>query len=408
MLLNRITFAIGVFLTFQFSFSNGDKADERHAVVKAMFSVGKDMAIAKDKADKISNYVVSPIILVVLLELFCHGTKGDTMDEVKNIFKYPEGISWDTVHENLRLILQSYKSVEDGFKLSVKTRLFVDKVIPVLYSFEAYTKTNLFTETEKVDFKSSPDAGKDKINAWANESTNGKIDEICSKPLSKDTKLVAAGTLSLNGEFECPFDPALTADLGTFFTGKENITIPMMNGIMDIPYHKDEELGYEIISIPYKGNRFVLLIVKPTAIGNEDSKKKLYTNLGTKGFQPVLDKMKNYTVQISIPKMKIDIADNENITENLKSIGLKKIFNEGADFNALSTKKGIVVSKILQKFFIELSEAGSVGVKAKPKEIKQPPQVIFAFDSPSFLVLRDLKYGLDLFGARVTNPQPLK
>ncbi|KAL7630137.1 UNVERIFIED_CONTAM: hypothetical protein RMT77_019723 [Armadillidium vulgare] len=208
MLLNKIAFAVVVFLTFQFAFSNDEDSDKRLPAVKAMFSVAKDIAIAKEKDDKISNYVVSPIILGVFLDLFYHGAKSGKEGEVKNIFKFPEGISWETVNENLKLILESYKNVEDGFKLFVKTRLFLDKDFPVYNSFELYSKEIVLTEIEKVDFKSSPDAVKDKINAWAKESTLGKISEICSKPLSPDTKLAAAGTLSFIGEFEYPFDAA--------------------------------------------------------------------------------------------------------------------------------------------------------------------------------------------------------
>ncbi|KAL7638057.1 UNVERIFIED_CONTAM: hypothetical protein RMT77_011682 [Armadillidium vulgare] len=407
MLLNRIAYAIGIFLIFQFAFSNGKDNDTRITEVRRMFSIGKNIAIAKDEADEISNYVVSPIILGILLELFSYGTDGYTKSEILNIFTYSEGIILDSDNEKLKLIIDSYKDVEGGSNLCVKTRLFLDKKIPYLFSFESHSKFYFRTEIEKVDFKSSPNAVKDKINSWANKSTLGKISEIYSKPLSPDTKLIAAGTLSFNGIFEFPFLPALTKK-GTFNTGKKNITIPMMKGIMFVPYHKDQKLGYEIISIPYKGNRFVLLIVKPTAIGDKDNKKKLYTSLSKKGFQPVLDKMNNQIVEVTLPKMKIDIADNENITKNLKSLEINQIFNESADFSRFTSKSGVFVNKILQKFLIEISEEGSVGVKATAKGFMPPTNATFSFDRPSFLVLRDQKYGLDLFGARVTNPQPLK
>ncbi|KAL7630138.1 UNVERIFIED_CONTAM: hypothetical protein RMT77_019724 [Armadillidium vulgare] len=182
----------------------------------------------------------------------------------------------------------------------------------------------------------------------------------------------------------------------------------MMNGIMYVNYYKDQELGFEIISIPYKGNRFVLLIIKSADIGDNDSKQKRYKALSKNGYQPIFDKMKNTTVEVTLPKMKIDITDSENIIENLKSIGLKKVFDESTYFSGLSPKSGLVVSRILQKILIEISESGSVGVTATAKGLKPPANVKFALDSRSRLVLRDQKYGLDLFAARVCKPQPLK
>ena len=74
-------------------------------------------------------------------------------------------------------------------------------------------------------------------------------------PVSPQTKVVVSNCLYFNGnwEYEFLFDPPYFVGIPSMFQSfgtQKNLTL--MTATIDMPYYKDEELGLEILSLPYE------------------------------------------------------------------------------------------------------------------------------------------------------------
>ncbi|RXG61469.1 Serine protease inhibitor A3L [Armadillidium vulgare] len=223
------------FLILQNELSSAEKLTKECPVITAINRIGKQISYNQMVKSPDSNVVLSALSIGALLNLLYLGTAGDTKIEIKKAFKYPEDVTEKDIHEKFKIVLNSLNSREN--------------------------EKSYITKVEKLDFKGSPDAAKDMINAWVSKSTEGKIDRIFDSPLPLLTKLIAVNTLFFNASWKFPFNPDDTRN-GIFFTGKENITIPMMENEIKIPYLIDKKLGLEMIYLPYVGNRFCMLLLK--------------------------------------------------------------------------------------------------------------------------------------------------
>ena len=74
-------------------------------------------------------------------------------------------------------------------------------------------------------------------------------------PVHPETKVVVSNCLYFNGtwEYEFLFDPPYFVGIpGMFDSFGVQKDITLMTSTLDIPYHKDEELGLEMLSLPYE------------------------------------------------------------------------------------------------------------------------------------------------------------
>ena len=81
------------------------------------------------------------------------------------------------------------------------------------------------------------------------------IQEMFTLPVSPQTKVVVSNCLYFNGswEYEFLFDPPHFVGIPSPFTSFESQSnLTLMTATMDLPYYKDEDLGMEILSLPYE------------------------------------------------------------------------------------------------------------------------------------------------------------
>lgn len=114
-------------------------------------------------------------------------------------------------------------------------------------------------------------------------------------------------------------------------------------------------------------------------------------------------------MQISIPKFKSEYQ--VLLKSPLENLGFKSAFSEeNADFSRMSTEKGLHISDVIHKAFIEVEEEGTKAAAATAvimigrsmASIPEQPQV-FKANHPFFYLIRDSKTGLTLFIGRYLN-----
>merc|ERR1712123_311923 len=120
------------------------------------------------------------------------------------------------------------------------------------------------------------------MNGFIATNTNNMIREMFTVPVSPETKVVVSNCLYFNGtwEYEFLFDQFDPPNFGRIpsqfdsFGVLKNITL--MTSTLDLPYYKDEELGLEILSLPYEHDvrneeisEAHMFLMMPTKTGKE-------------------------------------------------------------------------------------------------------------------------------------------
>ncbi|NJF25607.1 hypothetical protein E3E29_08165 [Thermococcus sp. Bubb.Bath] len=91
-------------------------------------------------------------------------------------------------------------------------------------------ETYYLGELHIVDFRSNPGEAENKINRWAEEKTNGRINNLVSG-LSPDTRLVLTNAIYFKANWSHRFDPSATHNDTFFLPDVRGVVVPFMKGL---------------------------------------------------------------------------------------------------------------------------------------------------------------------------------
>ncbi|KAL7644908.1 UNVERIFIED_CONTAM: hypothetical protein RMT77_004725 [Armadillidium vulgare] len=376
----------------------------KYDVIKSVYGIGKDISYAQwNKNPPPQNVIISPLGIAVILNLLMLGTNGTSNLQIKQALDYPNDGLESIAHQSYQEILTSLPQSGNEVEISIYTRLFPDKEFTIFNSFTDVSETSYLSEVENLDYANFPNASTERINNWVSDSTNGKIDKVFYQPLSPLTVCVIANVIFLNATWLNQFNSNLTRN-GNFYTGTENITIPMMNTQMNVPYMRFDNEGFEMISLPYVGNRISMCILKPI---NGTNLKQLESTLTFNNLNTFISQMQSQDMNVTIPRMKLSFE--LDLKDDLVALGVNKIFDESsADFSRFTALQGVFVSAIAHKTFLDVTEAGTVAAAVTvavigTRSVRQP----FVLNEPSLMIIRDENECLSIFYGKVINPEPL-
>ena len=114
-------------------------------------------------------------------------------------------------------------------------------------------------------------------------------------------------------------------------------------------------------------------------------------------------------VQVSLPKFR---AESEfSLRKALSTLGMPTAFTDQADFSGIDPKRGLAISEVVHKAFVDVSEKGTeaaaaTGITMRATAMRMPePAVVFRADHPFLFLIRDTRSGAVLFIGRLMNPR---
>ncbi|KAL7644915.1 UNVERIFIED_CONTAM: hypothetical protein RMT77_004732 [Armadillidium vulgare] len=379
---------------------------EESEIINAIQEFGRKISHAQWSKKPNDNVVLSPLSITTILNLLMLGTTGQSNLELHEAVGYPNGIEERAIHETFRQIFASLQQSGSGVHVSSNTRLFPQEGFHILESYKNVCDKSYSTKVQNLDFRGSPNVAIEKINSWVANSTQGKIKKLFLEPLDPNTVFVACNVIFLNAKWVNKFDSRLTRN-GIFYTGNENITNPMMTSDMRVPYARDDKSRFEIVSLPYEGNRYSMYILRPIDNAGISDLIQLEKTLNPDYLNSLIDQMTTERLLVTLPRMRL--YQDLDLKVDLKSLGVDQIFSERlANFERLSDKQGLFVSDIFHKAVLEVTEEGT-SAAAVTASVISPTSLPgrFIVDKPSLLFIRDNKNGLILFWAKVIKPEKL-
>jgi len=364
-------------------------------------------AIFAHQAEAKENLVISPYSLYQALSMLYAGAAGETASEMQQAMRLP----WEDarVHRlvnalNQRL-LNSAGTGDEGsqaFDLQIPNALWADKNGTYEQAFLDILSQNYDTGMKLLDFKDAS-AAADAINAWVEEQTNQKIQQLADPAMfSADTALALTNAVYFKAAWRYPFNEAATADAPFTILNGEQQSVPTMRLSEMLNASITEELT--MVQLPYAGGTMVMEILMPSLDMWNDPAALAEFWASPQG----LPELQPENVSLSMPKFRIETLTMDMIPA-LNANGMRLAFTDDADFSGISGDESLYVSTIAQKAFIDVNEQGTEATAATIAVVTQkmapggePLQI--TIDRPFIFQIRDTATGAILFIGSVMQP----
>lgn len=265
------------------------------------------------------------------------------------------------------------------------------------------------SKIENVDFSNSPDESKARINQWVDENTNGRIKQIITDQLSRDTTMVVANAMYFKAFWEDVFTVGATKPRKFFPNGEheESVEVEMMSHSGCFPFYSSKALDARILGFPYKNKTTTMYIILP----NDSNRKKLQIlveKLDANTLDELISNTTMSTASVLFPKM--HLTTSFELKSALQKLGLFSMFTRGrSNFSLLNsnmtTMDSPTVGGVLHKVDLEVNEEGTEGGAVTATLMDRSlPSINFRVITPFVLAIRHDATKLLLFYGSVYDP----
>ncbi len=362
------------------------------------------------------NIFYSPYSISAALAMTYEGANGQTADEMKSVFHFPED---NTLRPNFAAIYNEINKKDKEYELRTGNALWVQQD----YSFleEYLTKVENFYggKAANLDFVRETEKSRQTINSFIEEQTNDKIKDLIPKGvLSALTRLVLTNAIYFKGTWEWEFDKSDTSEQDFKITPTNIVKTSIMYMDPDkARFNYSETENMQILELPYKGKEISMLVLLPKQGEEYDFEidKVITFNYSLEDIELSLEKLNEYKSQMQETKLdaiylpKFEFDTKYNLNENLKALGMPMAFDfENADFSGMNGNLDLFISQVIHQAYIKVDEKGTEAAAATAVVMclanSAMPSNIFRADHPFIFIIQERETGNILFIGRMSNP----
>ena len=330
------------------------------------------------------------------------GAKGQTADEIKSVFHFPET---NTLRSNFASIYNDINKKDKPYTLSTGNALWVQQDYPFLEDYTSRVEKYYGGKAANLDFRRETEKSRQTINTFIEEQTNDKIKNLIPPGiLDGSTVLVLTNAIYFKGMWVKQFNKKETRD-EDFRTGSgQAVKVPMMRSTGDdARFNYAETDNIQLLEMPYDGKDLSMLIILPRE-NNLDNVESQITSTKLFEWKSMLNEQ---NVDIFIPKFKFEAK--YFLVESLSNMGMPTAFTGAADFSEMDGTKTLLIDKVIHQAFVEVNEEGTEAAAATAVIIIKSSATIgykkeFRADHPFIFIIQEKNTGNILFMGRVTDP----
>ncbi|XP_030665937.1 serpin B3 isoform X2 [Nomascus leucogenys] len=365
----------------------------REANTKFMFDLFQQFRKSPE-----NNIFYSPISITSALGMVLLGAKDNTAKQIEKVLHFDHVTENTTekaatyhvdrsgnVHHQFQKLLTELNKSTDAYELKIANKLFGEKTYQFLQEYLDAIKKFYQTSVESVDFAHAPEESRKKINSWVESQTNEKIKNLIPDGIIDNiTTLVLVNAIYFKGQWKNEFK-------------KENTK--------EEKFWPDKDVQAKVLEIPYKGKDLSMIVLLPNEI---NGLQKLEEKLTAEKLMEWTSSqnMREARVDLHLPRFKVE--ESYDLKDTLRTMGMVDIFNRDADLSGMTGSRGLVVSKVLHKAFVEVTEEGveATTATAVVGGVTSPPSTNEEFhcNHPFLFFIRQNKTNSILFFGRFSSP----
>jgi len=393
-----------VLLMFFCNIAMADTDNDLKVVSQGINKFSFDLYKKLKDENKEENLFYSPASISIALAMTYAGARGDTEKQMANVLNFT--LPQDRLHPAYSKLIENLKSNKD-YELIIANALWLQKDYKFLQKFlntmEKYYKGGF----NEVDYAANPEGARIKINDWVSRETKEKIKDILKpEDITRLTRLVLTNAIYFKGKWQTEFDKKSTRDEDFYLINGQKTKVKMMYQKNTFNYYENNNL--QLLEMPYKGDKVSMVIILPKV-----GKFKTVENMmDEKKLQEWLKNAMKTKVKAYIPRFKF--TQRFNLSKNLYDMGMEDAFNHAAaDFSGIDGERGLYISKVIHKAFVDVNEEGTEAAAATAviidtKALVLTEELVFKADHPFIFLIRDKETRSILFMGRVMDPNKVE
>lgn len=308
--------------------------------------------------DEEGNIFFSPYSISTAMAMVYEGAKGDTAQEIQSVFNFPID---DTVRQSsFASLFNKLNQPNPDFQLKVANALWAQADYQFLEDYLNILKTYYVGEANNVDFKNDTEASRQVINGWVENKTNKKIMDLFPKGLlNQSTRLVLTNAIYFKGTWVKQFEKANTKTYTFTNQSGDDVEVEMMEKTDDNSVFKySEEEDFQILEIPYEGDKLSMLILLP----RDNNPSALEGKLTPEKISNWRASLTESRVDVFLPKF--TFKTKYLLYGNLADLGMPTAFSDQADFSGMDGTKNLSIQQVIHQAFVDVNEEGTEAVAA--------------------------------------------
>ncbi len=297
------------------------------------------------------NVMISPASIMMALDMVAAGAKGDTLDQLTNLFAAGQGpLTQQAYAAALMDKINSAKDVD----FTCANAVWSNAVIlgdTINMDYVEYIQDTFLSEYKAAEFN---DDTVNEINAWIDENANHMIDKVIDK-LEPTTVMVLVNAIAFEAKWAHPYEDYQIRD-GEFHAANGNTqNVTFLHDTSGAYYETDKATGFIKF---YKGGEYAFLAILPT--DESINANEFAANFTADDYEAFINsKTFEYEVHSKMPEFTSDFEYLVNDT--LGNLGVTDVFNaERADLSGIAGYPGdLYVTKVIHKTHIEVDRSGT-------------------------------------------------
>ncbi|CAH2068578.1 unnamed protein product, partial [Iphiclides podalirius] len=307
------------------------------------------------------NIFFSPFSIYHSLLLAYFASGGQTEKSLKDSLKIADALDKINLMTAYKVDKRSraVNNNSDSYEFTNANKMFVDSDVRVRQCILDL----LFGELDTLNFHDNPGQSRDIINNWVAQITKNNIKNLLPEDaITQATKLVLANAAYFKGVWASRFPAERTKKEPFFVSETRQTLVPFMKQKGTFHYMVNDDLGAQILELPYKGNDISMYILLPP-YSMKEGVTNIIANLTPERLAAVVEEgYMGREVVVEIPKFTIE--RKLKIRQVLESMGVGDLFDATADFSTLTEDPEVLFDDAVHEAKIQIDEEGTVAAAA--------------------------------------------
>uniref|UniRef100_A0A0E9Y2X9 Serine protease inhibitor n=1 Tax=Amblyomma americanum TaxID=6943 RepID=A0A0E9Y2X9_AMBAM len=326
------------------------------------------------------NVCLSPFGVAVALGMALAGTGEATTAQVVHACG---AVDPNNLFRTCEKILSMLNSAMPNTKVSLGSKLFVSKEVPLLPEFKETLQETFSDDVGRLNFKENPQAAAQEVNKWAAKATDGNLTQMLREgDVTNKTRLLLVSAIYFRGIWSEPFYGPVKAPF--YVNARETAQVDMLESCRGAMYCRSTRIPCEAIELSYVSRCLSLLVILPD---RDVSLSKLVAVLTNDVLRRLLKDLKPVnSMAVWLPRFRLQ--KSYEMVPALRAVGITNLFDDRVVDMSRMTGTGVnlCVDNFIHEALFDTTEEG-LGEACRPPNPLDATMIAFRANRPFLYVL---------------------